>query len=246
MANHIEIVTEFHKRGGICKTDDLKQLIKEATGELYRSLYLYDESIKGYINDNGSIANYPGTVYPDKIVLDFDGDKGRDMAIASIIQLEEMGVTNGFNIYFSGRGFHVELDSKLFNFEPTPVLNKVVQNTMNTLFPDADNIFDKARIYRCVNTINNKSGLYKIPLKLSELQTFTMEEIHEMAKEPRWEFDYDEDVVEPKLNSYILYDKTSQPTAIPKSNGHRPTAHGKFACTICMSPLLRMGRDMTS
>jgi KaiC/GvpD/RAD55 family RecA-like ATPase len=230
MPNHVEIVREFHKRGGICQIDDLKQLIENASGELYRSLYVYDENIKEYIGKNESIANYPGTIYPDKIVLDFDGDKCREQAIAAFLKLDEMDVYNGYNIFFSGRGFHIELNSQLFNFEPTPKLNKVVQNTINKLFPDADNIFDKARIYRCVNTINNKSGLYKIPITRVELETYTMEKIREMAKEPRWEFDYDEDVVEPKLHSHIIYDKGPGASSTPKSNGYKTTAHGKFAC----------------
>ena len=243
MANYIEIVRRFNERGKIYPTDELDNLIKTANGELYRSLYLYDETIKDHIQESGSIANYPGIVYPDRIVLDFDGDDDasgnndisgtqsralRNMRFV-LVQLDDLSIYDGFNVFFSGRGFHIELDSRLFNFTPTPNLHKVVANTINKLFPEADNIFDKPRIYRCQNTINNKSKLYKIPLLVSEAQSLSLNEIKELAKSPRWDFEYDRTVVEPKLKEYVIYEKTPGSPPKPKS-GPKGKSTGKFAC----------------
>jgi nucleoside-triphosphatase THEP1 len=231
MANYIEIVRNFKARGTIIPDTELENLIKTTNGELYRSLYLYDEGIKKHIESSGSISKYPGTVYPDSIILDFDGDNALDYINACVLTLEDFGISDGYNVYFSGTGFHVELNSSLFNFEPTPNLPDVVRNTINELFPDADNIFDKHRIYRCANTINNKSNLYKIPLYISEVQTLTLDQIKDLARRPRWDFEYNDVVIEPKLKSYVVYENVPGSPKPAKSNGvHKTDASGRFAC----------------
>ena len=52
----------------------------------------------------------------------------------------------------------------------------------------ADNIFDGARLIRVANTVNTKSGLYKIPITYDELKDLTYEEIQEKAKLPRHDY----------------------------------------------------------
>ena len=46
-------------------------------------------------------------------------------------------------------------------FEPDIHLPNIVRATMAELFPEADNIFDGARLMRAGGTVNNKSGFYK-------------------------------------------------------------------------------------
>lgn len=182
---YIELAETLNIRGRLIKPEELDEHIKTAKGELYRSLYIYDDSILEHIKKTKSIGGFKGTVYPDKILLDFDGDNAINFAREAIIELDNKGVLDGYQIYFSGRGFHVELDNELFNFEYSPSLPETIRKTLSALFPNADPVWDKTRIYRCVNTINKKSNLYKIPLSVSELQTLTYEEITKLAKKPR-------------------------------------------------------------
>ena len=208
--HYVEIVEKFDDRGRIEPCNKLEEIAQSHKGELYRSVYLFDESIIEYVKETGSVAKFDGIVYPDKIYLDFDGDTALNYMRASLIDLEDKGVYEGFQVYFSGTGFHIELDSRLFNFEPTPHLPTVVRNTIREVFQDADNIFDKTRLIRYRNTINLKSGLYKVPLTVSEAQTLTIDQIKELATQPRWDFEYFDGIVEDKLSKYVIKDRPSE------------------------------------
>ena len=46
-------------------------------------------------------------------------------------------------------------------------------------------IYDNKRLFRIPNTRHEKSGLYKIPITLNELQTLSIDQIREMAVKQR-------------------------------------------------------------
>jgi KaiC/GvpD/RAD55 family RecA-like ATPase len=164
---------------------------------MYRSLYLYDDDVLEYISKNGTISQYDGLVYPDKIVLDYDGDNALENTANAIKKLTEIGVGTGYQTYFSGRGYHIEIDSRLFNFEPNINLPSIVKSVMLELFPSADNIFDKTRIYRAVNSINPKSGLYKIPLYKNEVLEWEHSMVTALARTARLDFNYSHETPRP-------------------------------------------------
>ena len=83
--------------------------------------------------------------------------------------------------WFSGNGYHVQIPD-IFGFEPSRYLPATVKETMTRYFPESDNIFDGARLIRVGLTMNDKSGLYKIPLQIEELMQLSWQDIHEMAK----------------------------------------------------------------
>ncbi len=68
-----------------------------------------------------------------------------------------------------------------------------------------DNIYDVGRIYRIMNTINKKSGLYKIPLTHAEFRNLSLPEIRELAQNPRSMRIIDEDWMESngELEGYV-------------------------------------------
>ena len=69
--NYVEIAkgTPFN-RGIIIPVSKLQNYLGKEP--LYRSVYLYDESAVEYVNENGSLKNFFGVRYIDKIPVDID------------------------------------------------------------------------------------------------------------------------------------------------------------------------------
>lgn len=164
--------------------------------ELYRSYYFFDQTLVDHLRVYKTVKGFNGTPFIDMITLDID--KGSDTdervhqrAIAVFQELKEFDISD-INIrpYYSGSGFHFVLPN-LWAFK-TP---GEVKETLCTLFPSCDNIYDKSRIIRVSNTINFKTQRYKIPLQHTELLHTGIEGIIHLAEEPRLEFrfsDFDE------------------------------------------------------
>ena len=120
-------------RGILIPTENLVNYI---SGEpLYRSVYLYDENAIEYVNKNGSLKNYFGIRYIDKIHIDIDkkdntDEKTLDVLRGLILELEDAEIyEKSFQAYFSGSGYHLILAPSLFNFKPGIDLPFIVKQT---------------------------------------------------------------------------------------------------------------------
>lgn len=99
---------------------------------------------------------------------------------------------NQVQIYFSGnKGIHIIVPAKILGIEPMPLLNgvfKTIALSIKSFTPNKTidtQIYDNKRLFRVVNTIHEKSKLYKIPITSDELRNLTEEEIKIMAQQPR-------------------------------------------------------------
>lgn len=179
---YVELTNDVQNRGNIRSVESLRSVDPRNGEEWYRSLYIYDREMVEY----GRIQGFQGRVYPDFIPIDVDGENALNITRGIILTLEDFRVPDyAYKVFFSGRGFHICLAPELFGFQPSRNLPKTVKDTMIKFFPDADDIFDRTRIFRLPNSINKKSGLYKILLTYREMHDATMDQIEEMAKEPR-------------------------------------------------------------
>jgi hypothetical protein len=85
-------------------------------------------------------------------------------------------------------------------------------------------VYDKVRLWRIPNTINSKSGLYKIPLSIYELFSLTIPEIQELAKAPREGTFFDDNAtLNPNLNRLYMdvKEEVLKPASKPKNTGDR-------------------------
>lgn len=106
---------------------------------------------------------------------------------------EDWGIpSNLINLYFSGaKGFHIIIEPTIIDVEPKKDLNMdyktiAIEIRNQTAYKTIDTrIYDKSRLFRIENSINSKTGLYKIPLKCEELMDYNYDEIIELAKKPR-------------------------------------------------------------
>ena len=227
--NYVEIArgTPFN-RGIIIPINKLHAYMspKEA---LYRSVYLYDESAVEYVKEKGSLKNFFGVRYIDKIPIDIDkqdrsDERTLDILRGIILELEEADISSrSFQSYFSGSGYHLILSGDLFNFKSGNDLPFIVKQTMKKLMPNIDSsIYMRTGIYRLQHTINQKTDLFKIPLTKEEVLNKEPKEIFELAKHSRFDFEYHplegngelESRVVEEVPDIKIFNKISEPNKI--------------------------------
>lgn len=157
------------------KKDLVKEIASIGNQPLFRSYYAFDNNVLEHVESFQSIKGYKGTVYCDQIILDID--KGQDTIdhlvdrVRKFIDLligQYKFPDNYIQPYFSGSGYHIKIPD-VFGFIPSPSLPRVVKETLVSYFPQADPIYDYARLIRVSYTVNEKTGLYKVPLTIDEI-----------------------------------------------------------------------------
>jgi KaiC/GvpD/RAD55 family RecA-like ATPase len=165
--------------------------------ELYTSIYRFDQSITKL----GSLADVPASqkFYSDYLIfdLDFDQTNGKledayEDTIRLCAGLDKIQAK--YHVYFSGsKGFHIYVPSCQFAFAPTSddgILGRMAK-FLGSRFDTFDpSIYNKSRIFRYPNTVNKKSGLFKIPIK--DIAGTDLGSITASAKEPAdWDHELD-------------------------------------------------------
>tara|TARA_Y100000310_G_scaffold344904_1_gene460364 strand:- start:10899 stop:12677 length:1779 start_codon:yes stop_codon:yes gene_type:complete len=180
---------------------------------LYRSMYLYDETAKRYITQQGSVRNYLGTRYIDNILIDIDKKDNTDEFTLDKVRnflhiLEDEYSINprkATQTYFSGSGYHISMPESIFHFIPSIDLPFFVKETMKLLFEGIDfMIYMTSGIYRVQHTVNKKTGLYKIPLTLKEVYNSTPDDIKHLASTQRLDYAYAELLGDGELEDRVI------------------------------------------
>ncbi len=153
------------------------------------------------------------------LALDFDSkddlDLARQEALRTIDYFLSIGISqDAIKINFTGKkGFHIYINRRVFDARPHPqqeavwriFAKKLKRNLGLTTLDTA--IYDRRRMLRLVNSYHAKSGLYAIPLEISELREFTVEQIRERAKQPR-QFEYaNTELIQPIPDTVKLYEE---------------------------------------
>lgn len=184
-------------RGVLVSRDELSQHMSNEP--LYRSMYTYSEDALEFAKDNNnSLRGYYGNRHIDNILVDVDKEQNTDEFTLNKCReilfhlTEDMDLgQNNFRIFFSGSGYHISIPNSVFNFKPGENLPFHVKETMLKLLPGIDPmVYIRTGIYRVAHTINKKTELYKIPLTYNEAMTLTYKAVHELAKTPRFDFQY--------------------------------------------------------
>ena len=239
--NYIEIAKkEPRNRGFMISKKELASHINPEE-PLYRSLYMYDDIGKEEINKAGSVGDFYGPRWIDRVIVDIDkGDNSNEetlrQARTCIVVLGEHGVVPHKSIQpiFSGSGYHLIIPNTVFNFESSPELPYLVRQTMAQLLPGIDDmVYIRSAIYRVPHTVNLKTGLYKVPLTIKELETLKPKEILDIATTPRMEFAYHSLIGEGELEEHIV-------TETPKIAELRPVTENTKVVP-CVQRMLTLG-----
>tara|TARA_R100000808_G_C2153129_1_gene163057 strand:- start:4391 stop:6130 length:1740 start_codon:yes stop_codon:yes gene_type:complete len=167
-----------------------KSSFENTAKDTFISLYGYDSYAIKFFNGTKSLSGFDGKIYmPKEFLLDVDGgtvENAKAKTIELLKLLKSLEVP--YNIYFSGRGFHVGIPDTSFKWEPCQNLHLKVKDelTKKGIYNYADpSVTDKTRIIRLNNTLNTKSRLWKIYLDENELNNLSGLEIQALASKSR-------------------------------------------------------------
>lgn len=189
LCNIVEIggkTKDIFRRNIFTTSNKIKDFIKDFNEtDVYATIYKYDSKDQ----DN---ANVVAPLYIDLDVDDIEENFDKlkvDLALV-IRQLKQLLKVkdNEIEIYFSGsKGFHILVDHKVFGILPNKILNDLykliaVKLKAYTILKCVDTrIYDKKRLFRIVNTINSKTGLYKVPVKYEKIKDMSYKDMVEYA-----------------------------------------------------------------
>ena len=120
-------------------------------------------------------------------------------------------------VWFSGnKGFHILIPQQLFGAIADSKLTyhwrylaEYFAKTLELTTLDKT-VYTVPRMWRIENTINSKSGLYKIPLSLYELSHCSIDEIKKLAINKRDFIDESEDTIEVNSELNVLYNQAKE------------------------------------
>ncbi len=169
--------------------------LKDRAVPMYRSVYLYDEEVIKYMRIRKTVRNYQGIRYIDVVPIDIDRKENSPeytmKKLRGILdKLDEYGILpQSYQIYYSGRGFHIMISNQVFDFKPSKDLPVVVKMTMKNLeLAEDETVYSRAAIIRCSNSYNEKGERYKIPISHEEATSLSYEKINALALEARFCF----------------------------------------------------------
>ena len=183
------------------KVVDLTKLkIPQGSRDCYRTIFRFTEEFPRYVATNisfktnkPSVKGYRGTCYADYFPIDIDDvdlnkslEKSRNV-LNRLSNLYDVELSQ-IRCFFSGaKGFHIMLPDALFGYYASPKLpNAFKIMAKEILETDFDgSIYEHMRIFRINNTINSKSGNYKIALTSGEILYESLEYILDLSKKPR-------------------------------------------------------------
>jgi archaellum biogenesis ATPase FlaH len=182
-----------NQRGSLFPQEEIPNIIRQycKTSAVYRSVYMYPETAVPLIEEQESVKAYFDERTIEYVPIDIDKRKDTDIetirrTIALCYELENKYKIdeNQYNLYFSGTGFHIDLPASLFNFSVSKDLPYIVKTTMaNMLGKDIDaSIYSRTGLYRLNYSLNNKSELWKIPIKLADLLSEDIEHIKNLSR----------------------------------------------------------------
>ena len=180
----------FFTRNYFIDISQLNSNIKNYDGDVYSTVYRYDSK-------DQNTANFIAPLYLDLDIDDIEHNFNKikqDLALVlrrlkTLFYLSDKDI----ELYFSGsKGFHILVNQNIFGFEPSRDLHKqlkkvAVELKTYTINKTIDTkIYDNKRLFRVPNTINHKTGLYKVAIsyeKVKNMQSF--EELRTYASKPK-------------------------------------------------------------
>lgn len=210
-------------RGILIKEDDLYDwIIANGDSQIGMSIYAYREQDEQVLKET-PVKDWMIQAYLPWFPIDIDKGDNSDEATLNILkkflyQFDQLGLREeNYKLYFSGRGYHIMIHGDCFNFpESHQDLELIVRLTKEKLLSSMEmsnlvdhSIYHRKAIIRCPYSLNLKAQLYKIPLSRYEALTLSIDQIKELAKTQRLDFNWIDHYGDGELERYL-------PTELPK------------------------------
>ncbi len=195
-------INGVRNRNHVVRLEDFRPLV--TAFDCYISWMRFTEDLSFYVQTHispttgrPSVSGYPGSSWAEFLPFDFDYEADPSLAVRDaarfvrFLEGQHQVPASLLRICWSGnKGISLELPAALFGgFEPSPLLAtslKELARSLLTDYPTGDlSIYEKLRLWRVPNTRHGKSGLFKVPLTLTELFNEDLKAIRELARAPR-------------------------------------------------------------
>jgi archaellum biogenesis ATPase FlaH len=228
----VRITRTLKDKGLMVREGEVAGLI-DLESPYYQSLYYYGEDALDYFAKNkNSIKSYKGKVTTNYIIFDLDSkdlDISKKNTVILIDWLKEQGLYNEYaaKIAFSGsKGFHLTLNTA-YEFTPKELKSLCMYISSQVPFIEEagfqrvdPSIYNINRQFRITNTINDKSGLFKIEMVESELRDCNMETIKAAAAKPQQVYQFESQIDDKPIRAILLQlaEDTKEKYSAPKSD----------------------------
>ncbi|MHB1686953.1 MAG: primase C-terminal domain-containing protein [Ignavibacteriaceae bacterium] len=189
-------VNGVNKRNNVFDVNSFK--LGENRTDCYQSLFTFDETLKKYVNEKKSVSGFSGGHIAKGFIFDFDDRENLETIKQETVNFI-LHLRDTYNLpidfiqcFFSGlKGFNVLIPIQLFTslpIEPRSDFWKVYRSIALELANDFridHSIYELKRLIRIPNSQHSVSMLYKIPLRFSELNSLSIDEIKSLARSPR-------------------------------------------------------------
>lgn len=166
---------------------------------VYRSYFLHSGEIKDYFlshkdeKGRNTLAGYVGCVLSDQLKIDIDEKDDSLDQVRKLLRYWEANYDldlRHIRVNFSGsKGFHIRIPAELFGgFEPSeelPGIHKQIALDLTEGVKIDESVYKTTGLFREVNSINQKSGLFAVPLTVNELFSLDYDQIKDLAKNQR-------------------------------------------------------------
>ena len=207
--------------------------------ETYCTYFRYNNDMAVHFNKKGTVKGYNGNAWSDWLPIDIDSDdlEEAQMYLQHLVaNLDNYNIdSNACRFYFSGsKGFHVMIPSAYFQAEPSADIKERFKDVALTLAEGIKidtGIYDKTRLFRLPNTINDKSGLHKVELYPFEAMSMEIKDIQHRALLPVERLEIEKDIDASEELTKIYHEGRERK---PESNG----GNNKVKTKICMSKMM--------
>lgn len=194
--NFVEVTNWISHSNKIVPVNEVSKHIKK-NDIGFRSLFVYTEDFKNYVEKNNTTEGYDGLHFADYLIFDFDGKVEQfDEVKKETWRFCQMLIHNyevdyeSIYVAFSGnKGFHVAIPFNVvtedieFRKDFYQIYRRYIEElTLGFRFIDLG-IYNPVRIFRITNTKHNSTKLFKIPITIEELNSDS--DIKQLAKQPR-------------------------------------------------------------
>ena len=230
----------------------LEALATDTNGivDCFATYFRFTEDFKHHVETTGSVRGYTGVRHSDCLPFDFDNAHdpaaAQQEAVALVRELQvryEVSSTD-LSVFFSGyKGFNVLLCGGCFGgFEPSaqmPRYFKALARVLGSTHKYDPTIYDGVRLLRLPNTVNSKSGLHKIPITCAELFTLSIQQIQDLARQPRHNIPPPDPTLRPTLQQ--LYQDTKATVDADLARPPAPSGRAPSGLPPCLSNVLARG-----
>lgn len=230
------------------KSDEISNIRKKFNNtDVYSTIFSYNK-------DNQNESDLYGPLYLD---LDYDINNEEDFntlkqdLITIVIYLNDYyGIPNNYiKFYFTGKkGFHLIISPIVFDIKPDNNLNsyykEIAKELNNITFSKLIDlkIYDKKRLLRLPNSINGKTGLYKVPIKYEDIIKLSFEEMKEYASSPKDNIKAEAKPCDKAINKYnIIKDNFNRPKEKKMSKPIEVVDINKIKLPQCIINILKNG-----